>query len=466
MKAPIRLSSVIVVFILVSMLGIGLTQAQGYRDTKTLQLITSHANLPWSSQYIQRESDPPRDVGRYVSMALRPFDGSLAISYYDATNADLMVAIPAPNHSGNCGTSNNWLCDSMDGGGGLNTGMFTSIDIWGSSANNWKLGISYFDATNRALKAAIWTCSLGSCVKDIITVTAPDAPEDSIGLYSSFKFSSTGNAAIAYFQTSSPYLDSDLFYAEQVPSLGNCGEGAAVGLWNCTLISILNGEGRYASLDFNFGNTPYIAYYSVYDGQLRLAYHESSAAFCDEFDWTCLTLDGGAADVGYFASLIAPQSSDDPIRVAYYDKTNGYLKYYDSDWGEPVVVDGMGSSLDPMGISLALDNEGYPVIAYQQIVSDLSNPDLRIARPYIVYGTEPYGNCGDLPPGYLFQYWQCKTLDYDGQYSGEAYYASMAINSNGMVGIAYSEYDTYDYFMSLKFIYQHLFRTLMPITPR
>lgn len=326
------------------------------------------------------------------------------------------------------------------------------------------MGISYFDSTARSLKAAIYTCFEGSCAWDKITVSAPDSPDFSEGLYSSFKFNSTGNASIAFFHYNSVHLDSILEYAYQVLSGGDCGEGPAAGLWECDEVNLLGGEGKYASLDFSYDDVEYISYYSANEGDLILAVHGGMCG--PELGWSCFFLDGADANVGLFASLIASQSSVDPFRIAYYDKTNGHLKIFDSDWGEPIVVDEMGTSLEPMGISMVIDNEGYPVIAYQQIASDFSTPDLRISRPYVVYGTDPYGNCGDSPPGYLFQYWQCKTIDYGGQYSEEADFAAMAINSKGLVGIAYSEYDTDYYVRSLKFTYQHLFRTFLPITNR
>jgi hypothetical protein len=317
---------------------------------------------------------------------------------------------------------------------------------------------------NRSLKAAIYTCYMGLCAWDKVTVLSPDSPDVSIGLYSSFKFDSTGNAAIAFFSYKSSNLTNRLLYGYQVPSGGNCGEGSATGLWECDEAAYGSGEARYASLDFSYDDIPYIAFYSPQEGDLGLVY---LGGMCGpELGWTCLDLDGyDGSDVGLYPSLIAPQYPSDLYRVAYHDKTNGHLKYYDPDWG-PLVVDEMGTSISPMGISMAMDNEGYPVIAYQRIETEFSPPELRIARPYLEFPDEPYGNCGDLPPDYLFQYWLCSSLDNGGQYTEEADFAAIAINSHSMVGIAYSEYDSGYDVTSLKFIYQTLFYTFMPITTR
>jgi hypothetical protein len=377
-----------------------------------------------------------------------------------------MAASPIAGHAGNCGTDNNWACVTLDGGGGYDVGMYSSIDIWGNSLNNWKMGISYYDITNRALKAAIYTCHMGSCAWNIVTVNSPGSPQVSIGLYSSFKFDSLGKAAIASFSYNSLNSSSTLIYAHQVPGGGNCGEVGAAGLWDCKEFSFGSGEGRYSSLDFSFDDVPYIAYYDAHKGDLGVIIITNSGMCGPEIGWYCYDLDGwDGTDVGLYPSLIAPQYSGDLYRIAYHDKTNGHLKYYDPSWG-PLAVDEMGTSISPMGISMAMDKEGYPVITYQRIESDFSPPQLRFARPNIVYGEELYGNCGDPPPGDLFQYWRCITLDNGGQYSEEADFAAIAINSYGMVGIAYTEYDSYINVTSLKFIYQHLFRTLIPITTR
>ncbi len=460
MKTPVRFCGVIMFLVLVLLLGVPLTQAQGNQASSTQPQIASPANFPWSIQYIQQDLGLPLDVGRFVSIALRPFDDFPVISYYDATNSALMVAIPVPGHTGNCGTHNNWFCELVEGSGIYNVGMFSSVDIWGYSVDNWKIGISYYAATFRALNAAIWNCSVGSCIKNIVTVRAPDELVVSVGLYSSLKFDSAGEAAIAFFSYNSEHNSSTFTYGYQVPGEGNCGEEGAFGFWKCDDISYLSGEAKYASLDFSYADIAYIAYYHPSDGNLQVAYRISSFT-CDDSNWTCRYIDGVDADVGYFASMVAPQSADGHFRVAYNDKTNGHLKYY-IDASDPIVLDEMGSDLSPKGISMILDQNGYPVIAYQYIASEFSPPALRIARPNLVYGDEPHGNCGPPP----FQSWRCTTLDAGGQYSSEAGYASVVINSRGLAAIAYSEYDVYYDASSVKFIYQTLFRTFLPMTTR
>jgi hypothetical protein len=61
-----------------------------------------------------------------------------------------------------------------------------------------------------------------------------------------------------------------------------------------------------------------------------------------------------------------------------------------------VVKDSMGTSLNHMGIPMGMDKEGYPIIANQQVASDISPAASRITRPAEVYDEGKIGNCGEL----------------------------------------------------------------------
>jgi hypothetical protein len=393
-------------------------------------------------------------------MALRPYDDVPFISYYDQTNGYLMLAYPVNGGGGNCGINESWFCAYYDGWT-TDVGKYSSIDAWGDSSQKWRLGISYYDATNRALKYTDLLCQNNSCHWNTITVVSPDFNWVSIGLYTSIKFNSSGVPGIVYYFSSSQGVDS-LRYAHPVNSGGNCGEGSAAGLWQCDIVDSGDGVGQYATTDMSWDNQLYIAYYDGGQGDLKLAYYVGFGNCGLNNDWYCTTLDGtDGSNVGLYASLKAPQFSGDPLRVAYYDITNGNLKYYDST-GWKLVIDSMGTSLSSMGISMDIDKDGFPAIAYQQIASELSRPVLRIVRPYLVFDDGSYGNCGDVPPGYLFQYWRCSTLDNASQYTSGADFVSLVINSKGFAKIAYSEYDEYNDITSLKYIYQYS-QTFLPL---
>ena len=164
---------------------------------------------------------------------------------------------------------------------------------------------------------------------------------------------------------------------------------------------------------------------------------------------------------------MAPKAIGSPIQIAYYDQTNGQLKYYASapiNW--KVVVDDIGVSDDHVGISMKLDEDGNPVIAYKQIIPGFQTSYIRIARPHLAYGEDEFGNCGDYPPGYIFLYWRCATIG-GGPLHNTASYASLAITSNGLAGVAYSDRQTFpSEVYRVKITYQTLLRTYLPISAK
>jgi hypothetical protein len=463
MKTGIRFGFIIMIFILVLVAGVSLTQARQMGNYISLTgAVPQGANLPWVGQYVHQVSNP-NAVGAYTSIAIGPYDNLPYISYYDGYNGDLMLAQYTPHGGSNCGTNNQWYCQSIDENGDV--GRYTSIDVWSNTINSYRIGISYFDVTNRTLKFTSRTCTDTVCTLWFtVTIDSPMFNYISVGLYTSLKFDPNGTPHLAYQVTNSNTNINSLMYASYVGGGGNCGQGSDTGKWQCDLIDSGVGIGQYASLDLTYDGTPYLAYYDAGAGNLKWAYYTGFAdPDCfDDNGWVCPILDS-VGDVGLYASITAQHSYTDQLfRIAYYDKTNGHLKYYDSDFG-PVVVDDMGTSLSPMGISMDIDNNGYPVIAYQQIASDFSPPTLRITLPYLAFNDGAFGNCGDVPPGYLFQYWRCSTLDNAGQYTEEADFVSLAVSPFGLDWISYSEYNSYDDATSLKVIYQVPLQTFLPI---
>jgi hypothetical protein len=466
MLKHIRFSSLVVIIILLSFGGVTLTQAQQtVNSVSTTYDISQKANQPWYSQYIHQVSFPD-DVGTYASLALRPFDDIPYISYYDATNGDLMLAHFLPHGGGNCGTDNNWYCEVLDGDadhGGGNVGTYTSIAFWADEANQtWRIGISYHDVTHHGLKFISWICNELTCSYPIIVTIAsnPGITVFNTGLFTSLKFTADGDPYIAYHTKNTYSGTGYLQFAYSRESGGNCGEGSAAGKWDCTKIDSGPGVGQYVSLDMSWVGW-YIAYYDAGYGNLKLASSIGGGGNCGLYgQWQCDTLDGeDGSDVGLYTSIIAPQQYDGPVRIAYYDKTHGQLKFYNSGSTVKLVVDDIGFSDSPtMGISIAVDKEGYPIIAYQKV--EQSFRKLYIARPYFVYNSSNSGNCGDIPPDLPFRYWTCALLDPAGQYLSVADYVSAAVNSSGLAQIAYSEFNDADESnaaTSLKYLYQNFF---------
>jgi hypothetical protein len=90
-----------------------------------------------------------------------------------------------------------------------------------------------------------------------------------------------------------------------------------------------------------------------------------------------------------------------------------------------------------LGLSVAEDAAGYPIIAYQSKYGSLN-----VARPLAALGWPAgSGNCG---PESLFATWHCETIDRYGQFTPyrNGDYAAIAVNSSGLATIAYQRYFT------------------------
>ncbi len=463
MKARTRFATIVTITILSLAVWIGLAQAQRAGETSIQNSADSAgATVPWQIQYVERVTSPtPMDLGAYNSIALRPYDELPFISYYDATNHDLKLASPVYTGGSNCGVDGNWWCRVVDETGDV--GKYNSIALWGDESH-WKLGISYYDTANYgSLKYAEWD-SLTPSVWDIATI-AEGNMFVSQGLYTSLELSSDGTPHIAYYMSNS-LSDDALKYATYYGINGNCGVGDASGKWHCETVDSGDRVGKYPSLDIGgYDDWVRIAYYDEGLGNLNYASYGIFGT-CDN-GWNCEIANSGG-DVGLFPSLAAPQAAGEPVRIAYYDKTNGALKYATSvssdgncgsgDWVCYKVDDmGAGAGMAQTGIALALDEQGEAVIVYQDASEDLAPASLNIARPASAYDLM-IGNCGDVPPGYLFMAWQCGSID--NGYSdilNEADYVSAAVNSSGLATIAYYETDDYYLNASLKVAYQHVF---------
>ncbi len=95
----------------------------------------------------------------------------------------------------------------------------------------------------------------------------------------------------------------------------------------------------------------------------------------------------------------------------------------------------MGSSLSGnLGISLALDPFGKPLIAYLDASEAQGPARLRVAQPLYIPGL---GNCGPLLN------WECTTVDGGGSWTNEGSFAALAFTAKGKPILAYYEEDTY-----------------------
>jgi hypothetical protein len=389
---------------------------------------------PWAVYTV----DSALDFGQYASLAIDPRNDTPYISYYDATGGHLRLANPVTS-GGNCGPGNSWSCQTVDSN--PNAGKFSSIGISPPGLSR-ELGISYVDEANHALKYYYDYCFLGACHQVAETVDSGLNPTS----YTSIKFDSTGIPHIAYLGSCGANC-SRLKYAKWVGSGGTCGTNNH---WKCDQIDAAT-NANYPSLDLTGSNRPRIAYYDSGNGYLRYAWYcgGGSCGNCGPSNsWQCDIMDS-TGNVGLFPSLHIDKGASENPRIAYYDKTNGKVKYVSVPgtlgncgplfFGQKIwqcdVIGTMGAGLlGYAGISLGVDPAGKPLIAYMDASVDQAPARLRVAQPTPSPGS---GNCGPIAN------WECATVDGGGSWTNEGSFVSLAFDSKGKPVIAYYEEDTY-----------------------
>jgi hypothetical protein len=400
---------------------------------------SSAANAPW----FNIDVDTPGDVGQYTSVAIDPFNNTTYVSYYDATNKRLRMAMNSGFGSGgNCGPDNSWLCQTVDSGADF--GKYSSIAIKPVSGGGIyypEIGIAYYDATNGKLKYAYAKiCPTCSWSKD--TIDQPILfPTDNIGRYTSLKFNSNGTPYIAYYFENTGGVDA-LKVASMVASneTGNCGYGSAAGEWQCDTIKTGEGVGQYASLALDGAGNMHIAFYDAANGDLWYA-SDRIGTNCGPGGnkWICYPVDA-LGNVGQYASLYVDNGNH--FHIAYYNATNDALKYAvdvgDSSGNCGVLgsvqcdtIDSMPTGYHPLGVSMAEFYAGYPIIAYQS-----KDGSLNVARPAAVVPGK-FLNCGlKNVIGYT---WYCETIKpyYPLGPVRHGDFVSIALSSSGLATIAY-----------------------------
>jgi hypothetical protein len=413
--------------------------------------------------------DTANDFGAYASVAIDPRYDTLYVSYYDATNEDLRLASPVVPGAGNCGPGNGWWCRTVYSTDDV--GQYSSIDIW-QGLGVWKLGISYYNATDGALEYAEYREYISSWEWISTTIDTGD-PSSSLytGLYTSLKFDSAGTPHIAYHD--SRLSEDGIKYTRYVGGgTGDCGGGD----WNCDLIEgPILGVGRHASLALNESDEPRIAYYRKNDGALRYAQYLGSLGNCGPDNvWQCDTIDTATGSdviegIGPHVSLYVDEGilGETPV-IAYYDALNDTLKYAnyvgiphsgncgpDDTWNCSTIED-VGSSTGAMGVSLDVDSAGA-MIAYHDVED---GGVLKVAQPVSRLDLES-GNCGPLGGFPLHLTWQCDTVDdgIRGVYTHTVgQYPAVALHAGSLASIAY--YDSTNGDMSVA--YQEAGTTLTP----
>lgn len=150
--------------------------------------------------------------------------------------------------------------------------------------------------------------------------------------------------------------------------LAGAGVVAAAEFFDTAVVDNSADVGYAASLAFDSTGKPHIAYYDQTNGDLKYASWNGAT-------WIIETADGLAGlNVGTHASL-AIDGSDRP-HISYYDQTNADLKYCRKNAGV-WTAETVDSAIPPRGwfTSIALDAAGNPRISYQ----DQTSGDLKYA---------------------------------------------------------------------------------------
>ena len=391
---------------------------------------TSAANAVW----FRTEVDTTNETGQHTSVAIDPATGDIYVSYYDADAKDLRIA-QYVGSGGDCGPDFSWLCHTVDSEGDV--GKYSSIAIMPGAGLT---RITYHDATNGDLKIA-----KSSYPPDIYwstyTIDKGISPI-STGLYTSLKLVPVYGTNYVSYYSSNPSGVDELRIAYRVSSGGNCGYDNDAGQWQCDIVQSGEGLGQYTSLALDGNNDAHIAYYDGGNGDLWYA-TSASGTNCGPGGntWTCYPVSGSSADVGQYASIYVDDGNY--FHIAYYNATADTLMYatkVDSVGNCGVFgsaqcdeIDAMQADYHSLGVSMAEDPDGYPIIAYQA-----KNGSLNLARPVAALGLSGGGgNCG---PENLFYTWYCETIDPHGRwiYYRNGDYVSIALNSAGLATIAYN----------------------------
>ncbi len=404
------------------------------------------------------------DVGPHLAVASDPESGETFISFYDSTDRDLYLAWTGGPAPGNCGPSDEWTCLLLDSAGDV--GQYNSIAIGGEGPSGL-IWISYYDATNASLKAAhpvFWrpTGEIDFDPNDDVFTIDSGTPGTGPykGKHTAVTLTYAGTPHIAY-QYSNDFADIDeaQLYAQKVigGGSGNCGEGNAAGDWQCDLIYSDEGVGQYADitlLDYQYTS---IAFYDGDRGYPIVASYHGPGGHCGPSnEWVCRTVEHTTFDTGKYLSLYVEDTN--VPHLAYYNATDDSLEYaryvvdggncgfssvslqweWQCDW-----IDDIGSSITAMGIDIEEDDNGYPIIAYQDVPMPIGPAALKIARPYAAVDWNPNPNCGPYVDPFFS--WVCEMMDGGNQYLDEADAVSLTVDMRGDAVVAYRQVDSYPF---------------------
>ena len=228
-------------------------------------------------------------------------------------------------------------------------GELDPIDGGGGEAAKQSLKYAFCAIPELCTSSAHWT-----------TVTVDEGA--GIGQHTSLALDNTDSPVIIYYDS----VKTDLKHAT---CTGDCGtEDPDWSIQELQFLSAIGDFGRHSSLKLELeDNYPHISYYNATGKDLWYA-------CVNDTDGQLFFLVDSEGDVGQYSSLAL--TDGDLPRIAYYDRTNGAVKYAfnnegceeSATWTETTfkTVGDIPTDVD-RAISLALDSNGDPRIAYYDV---------------------------------------------------------------------------------------------------
>ncbi len=424
------------------------------------------------------------DANRYAEGTSIAFDaaGTAWVSYRDVTLASLKVAKYMGSGGTGCSVGTIWSCSTIENDGTNDYGLYNDIAV-DSSGNPW---IVYQDATLQAVKVARYVTSggTGCSVSSAWTCTTINNSTDNLGLYNSLAFSPGGDAWISYQNATTVSLQTAKY-------VGSGGAGCTSSAWTCVTVSDVantlgewttiafstektvdnvdlviggnnyrfnvesyglryvsagcsgnanwscvtiddpaNDVGTYSSIAFDPTGNPWISYRDVTAQSFKVAqYVGSGGTGCTSAAWTCGVVDDPASE--NIAETVIKFSPSGTAWVAYHNNTVGALKVakYVASGGSGctsaawtcTTVDSSGSVIG-QDIDMAFDFSGNAWIVYREPVGLY----VKVAN-YVGTG----GNCTSSA-------WNCVVLEDTASDLGK-YKSSIAIDATGRAWVSYSD---------------------------
>ena len=305
--------------------------------------------------------DEEGDVGHYSSLGIDK-NGRFHVAYYDSISRNLRYATNATGA---------WVSEAVDAAVGGDLGKYASLVIDSAS----KIHIAYYDLLNGDLKYATKSSGSGAWA------VAP-APIDSVGdvgTYASLAIDAADTLHVAYYDATNKALKYNTTNA--------------TGVWGVVPETVdddpADDIGWYPSLKVDADGDLHVAYYNATNKALmykKKPFGMGWAAVPETVDD-----DPDPADVGMYASLRI--DSKKFIHIAYWDKTNGDLKYATNASGGWVPEPADSTGFVGSHSALDLDGADRPHIVYYDAV----NKDLKYAtRSSIAWTSSVVDSTGDV----------------------------------------------------------------------